>query len=48
MQTMSISLDFQLLFQKGMSPVGPVSNHPVLCEHPRCLTESKATEGTCT
>ena len=31
-----------------MSPVGPVSNLPVLCECPRYLTESKAAEGTCT
>jgi len=31
-----------------VSPVGHVSNLPVLCECPRYLIESKATEGTCT
>lgn len=31
-----------------MSPVGPVSNFPALCECPGCLTESKAAEVTWT
>lgn len=45
MQTLCISLDFELLFWKGTCLLYPVSNLPVLCKCPRYLTEFKAARG---